>query len=192
MTWASSIQHTTSQAFTVRVRARVSWSNNGDAHYFIGANFDPFVLRQPETHLQDAISNPVFLTSLGLSENPNAVIMAVGPFLKIDRANDLDLPGLGPSWMTASQNRNLGLFDVSNPLTIVEFDYFVDGSSGVRSISSVLSQSSQGSIVLTHSLTNAISVLPATVLPATITVIPAPGVLALLAPPALAAARRRR
>ncbi len=152
---------------------------------------DTFVTRGGGGGSADFLSDPSFLRQGSLYQDPLAVVQDLGSILKIDRADDLELPGQGARWISANQIPQLLEIDDHNPVTILQYDYLLDGTPGVRTTSAVLRTGDTGSTWFFFNFTPALPAF-ATVRDGTITVIPAPAGSLVLLTLGAALVRRRR
>ncbi len=125
-----------------------------------------------------------------------------GDVIKIDPAGDDDPPGLGARWTTVDQGwPGAGMSDpvLDNPVRIFQYTLLLDGSAGTREIRGVwghLTPQGQPQAQIwfddpaTQIWQTAVNNIPMTVSDASITVVPAPGILGVLT--LLALPRRRQ
>lgn len=181
---------------SVLVQGIVSWqSNTSTADGFVSLSFDPFVQRTSGSGVNDWIKSPLLLANGGLAPRPGIAVSAFQGLLKIDRDTDLLPPGLGPNWVTPAQTPVFEGFNLSNPIPILSYSYTLDGTPGVRTVSSAIAQRSDETNAQFFDADIGVSTpiyVPVTQLPATITVIPAPSPLAAILLAGLLASRRRR
>jgi hypothetical protein len=181
---------------SVLVRGVVSWQQSGELpEGFYGMNFDPFVARAARSGPQDWIVDPLFRVSSGLAPRPGWIVTALPDLLKVDHESDTSAPGVGARWGAASQTPVFEGWTMDNPIEIIRYTYLLDGSAGVREVSAALLVSGSGmsSAFIDWDVGPSTPMsAPASVLPGTITVIPAPGSSVLLVAGLGLATRRRR
>ncbi len=196
VTWSSSSLSVPQSSVSVLVRAVVEWQRQGATEVFAGVSFDGTVEGLAGAGAADGIAviaapNPIELT-------PRASLVSVqriGSLLKLDDPSDTAAPGTGTSWIFAAQrslfNAPVGyLPSTANPVPVFQYALVLDGSPGSRVISAVANAS------VVHFYPDWL--LPTTrfesvaVEPLTLTVLPAPGAITLLALGGVVAARRRR
>ncbi len=197
----------------VLVRLMASWSGTpaGERTILSSARFDGIVRGLDGSGAADSVSQ--FLAGEPLSGTIGPTVdwgigsggaprgLRQGDLIKIDPSSDSDPPGMGVRWTTVQQGHPTGtdFFDLRNPIRIFQYELSLDGSPGTRTIGStwgLLTPEGLPKIQLyhddavTHSWPLEVYNVPITITDASITVIPAPGILGLLG--LLALPRRRR
>ncbi len=193
-TWSSSSLSVPQTSASVLVRAVASWTPSSTDEVFARLNFDATVEGRLGSGLADGAS--AFVVG-----NPPAVVGGVqsvgtfrfGSILKIDRNTDASPPGLGSDWLSIFQlSGMIGLPPISfdNPITLFSYRLDLDGTPGQRQLSATLQS---GFLILFPDWrSNQIRGEPISVEPLTLTVLPAPGAIALLALGGVVVASRRR
>lgn len=121
-----------------------------------------------------------------------------GETLKIDEARDTLASGLGPNWINPYQATPLGppLMHAENPVEFFQFQLNLDGSLGQREISAVFAtrptRPDRYIGLYQPPYTQSDMYAPSTFIPATVTVVPPPGVGASFVAASLAVLARRR
>lgn len=179
----------------VRVQGVLTWhSSPPTIDVFAALSFDPYVDRAPGTGGSDWILDPVFRRDRRFQPFIGSSVTSLGTIIKVDRDTDVLPPGEGTGWIVPGQSYAFGEFDSRNPLVISDYTYSLDGTSGIRTVSAALWHNASGMSPWFYDFdidTN-VHFAAASVIPGTITVIPAPaGSLALLSL-GTALVRRRR
>ncbi len=172
---------------SVLVRARISWTPGPPSEFFASIAFDATISNAGATDTIDQIR----LLNLGQLAFLSAIVPTrFGNTIKIDHQSDVSPPGTGSRWIVPS-NGNIVQFpaDFANPITVFMYEIALDGTPGMRSIGSVFPNAFV--LIGTDEIGGRIN-LPRTAFAASVTVLPAPGAVALLALGGVVAARRRR
>ncbi len=175
----------------VMVRSWVSWTGADSTTAFSGTLFDGVVRNVGPG---DAI------VDIGVHRLPviatNYVASRFGSIIKVDQPADTLPPGLGAGWLNPQNWPSHVFFNSQMPFPLAQFTLVLDGTAGTRQVGQVFrvppGQPPNGVVgILTNSgLT--FSILPTTAIDLDITVVPAPGAIALLVLGGVVAARRRR
>ncbi len=190
-TWASQVQ--LAQAATVRVRILFAWSGIPTAYGFAGSLFDGIIQGASASDSVSDIRRPVpFNFAINLLA---ATRYTDG--IKIDKADDLALPGHGTGWVNPGQtspDTGPPFFSSSNPAAVFTYSLHVSADQGTRTISNVFP--STGLFALSVYTSDAGAQLRfnpdrVDLNSATITVIPAPSTAAFIALSCLGNRRRR-
>lgn len=201
-TWSSNA--VLNSAGTVKVRGVGSWSGTGGLA--LGAvAFDGTILNTSAGDSVTGISAAKnangdagsFFDFSRSSQSLSYVASTFGTTIKIDDSTDVSAPGAGTKNIVAGQSTlQFGGTNVNtaNPVTFFVYDLSVDGTAGVRTISSLLKTTSAMSVyTTTGGLSTRFNASVIAQNSATVEVlIPTPGTLALAGLGGLAAARRRR
>jgi hypothetical protein len=170
---------------SVLVRARVAWTPVSDV-YFAYAAFDVTVRAVGGGHsdtVSELGSQPSFWNYLGWTGFSST---RFGDTLKIDEARDTAPPGQGERWIGPFQTNPTGppLMHAENPVEFFQFRLNLDGSLGLREVSSVflnpMSRPNQFIGLYQPPYTQSDIWVPSTLIPGTVTVIPSPGVTGIL------------
>lgn len=190
-TWSSNIQLT--QEASVRVRVLFSWSDIPNAYGFAGSLFDGVILGAAASDSVSDIRRP---SPFNFS---NSLLVATRYVdgIKIDKSDDLALPGQGTGWVNPGQSSpDVGppFFSSSNPAAVFTYTLQVSSDQGTRTISNVFRDT--GLFALSVYTSNAGAQLrfnpdQVTLNTATITVIPSPAAATLIPLAGVLACRRR-
>lgn len=203
-TWSNSA--VLNAAGSVKVRGQLSW--NGAAGTALAAvTFDGSITG---TSAGDAGSGLVKPLVQGLGAQAGAFASPSAGVIRFSRTTDTGNPGANTNWWTIGQDSNIDTDgdtiadsftnqNTNNPVTFLTFDFAVDSTEGIRTISSIMSTSTNASTAairifnpgsgVSASFFNTVTTVNA----ATVQVlVPTPGTLALAGLGGLAAARRRR
>lgn len=176
----------------VRVRVSLSFNQQSMNDFVTFLQFDQFVVRPPSA--TDSIAdvrvfNPSFTE---LIPAPFLSVHELGPILKIDAMNDTEAPGAGSGGVRIVQT--LG-FEASaaNPLRLLQYDLSLDAAPGVRDLSAIALQGTDGtSVQVRRAATNTYEWLPLQIHDNSITIVPTPGTIGVTAAIGCWAGRRRR
>lgn len=191
-TWRDGVVDVERGVRTVRVRVRADWTPEG-GYALSRARFDAFV--------RDAGAGDTAMTfqrpfPFDASFPQTIVGTRFGTTIKIDDSRDTDGPGLGTRAIFSFQEREEGNpdFDSSRPVTVFSYELTLDGTLGTRVADGVILLSPIDSRDLTVWTTppGGIRVIPATVVPVSIRVVPSPGGAVLAGAGALLVRRRKR
>ena len=176
---------------TVQVRIRADWTPEA-GYAFARCQFDIIIENAGTADDASDFLRPVPFTGL-----PQSIMaMRFGSIIKIDDSRDTLPPGMGlrgvhPTQVAENFNPD---FDASRPVTVFYMSVLLDGTPGARLVTAMIPPH-PGTFVPSAMLYTTSSgmerVVPASPVPLTLNVIPAPGSL-LLAPALLALSRRRR
>jgi hypothetical protein len=194
-TWQDSEVFVNSLQTEVRLRGLLDWST--DAGFaFARATFDT-IIQGGANDITDTIVDARSPFPLNLVFAQTLVTTRFGNLLKIDDSRDTMPPGQGLRGIFP--HNPVPAFDTrwtsANPLSIFEFTLVLDGSLGSRTISSIYAQTSQGTPTYPSFYTSMGGAtnftIQTTVVPLTVTVIPAPASMALALGIMCIAGRRR-
>ncbi len=181
---------------SVLVRARVSWSPAPEFSAFSGVAFDGVI---NDAGPSDGVGS-IRRMQLGvLSTSAQLGTLRFGSTIKIDDLADMQPPGAGTGWVGCGNGLGVGItFSLDHPVTVFDFVLNLDGTPGTRTVTEVLRPlpGSANPIAIYadwRQLPGPPDILrpPTTSYPIAITVLPAPGAIALLALGGVVAARRR-
>lgn len=184
------------QAF-VLLRARASWSSDGNMFMFAGAQFDAVVFGAGDG---DYVANPIRPFPLTAGSNQTLAVTRFGNQIKVDDIRDTLPPGEGTRGVFPGQL--VGGFgdhnNPDNPITVFVMTLALDGTPGDRDIRALFIAPTGWNSVdrfmrIYTSFTGAQNIPLSTNSGATVRVIPAPwSGAALLGACGAAASRRRR
>ncbi|HLP85285.1 MAG TPA: hypothetical protein VK157_13130 [Phycisphaerales bacterium] len=211
-TWQSGTVSLSQSQQSIRARMLVEVTSQGFTNpaHFAHAQFETYLTSSFGAGLNDTISSVRSLRTFVTGPQLVSVVSRsdrFGEILKTSApSNQPFAPGSGPSLFAENQRTpTSGVPSAINPLVVFEYTIMLDGSLGTRSLSTLWRGGSTqstpaiiaplGSIIVgdfANSPTGTIAIAPMTDIPATITVIPAPGAAIVFACAAAISLRRRR
>ncbi len=177
---------------SVLVRARLAWTPDAALDAFLTSSLDVVVANCGPG---DSVSAWRRFVDGGLASDFTGFLGAFrfGSTIKVDRSTDSLPPGQGPSWIPLGNRLPFQVgFNISNPVDLIEYRLHLDGTPGTRELGQVFLWTDLSVMIYTDWTTQSSTRLPTTPMPGYITVLPAPGAVALLALGGVVAARRQR
>ncbi len=177
---------------SVLVRGRLAWTPDAAVDAFHVTALDVVVTNCGPG---DSVSAWRRLVQGGLSDDFTGFLSAFrfGSTIKIDRSTDALPPGLGPEWIRPGNSSPFVVgFNMSNPIDLIEYRLHLDGTPGTRACGQVFLLQPNSIQIYRDFGTGELAFLPTSDIPGSVTVLPTPGAIALLALGGVVAARRRR